>query len=297
MVLYRVRTAVTDLRREPCLHNGAYCLDRLQETQLLSGERVELLEVAEGWSKVAALDQLRWSSKEFRPYVGWILSSTLAECQSDYPWVCITDYIVDTHGVLSVGMYVELLESCDDVWKVRTVSGSMYSIPPQVPAQPVSLARCWLGSPYHWGGCSAFQKESLPLRGVDCSALIHLSYRAAGTCLPRDAHDQYLATPAIEARSLQAGDLIFMSPLGASGRIDHVMLALDKSHAIEATVASQSVRITEIASRTRGYDVAYGRPYPASGQNQGQSNTCIHQGFVGEGQSRLKLHRRDECRV
>jgi gamma-D-glutamyl-L-lysine dipeptidyl-peptidase len=64
--------------------------------------------------------------------------------------------------------------------------------------EPVEAARSLLGAPYLWGGMTD--------RGIDCSGLVHMSFRAAGRLVPRDA-DQQEAAGALVAEP-RPGDLI-----------------------------------------------------------------------------------------
>jgi len=75
-------------------------------------------------------------------------------------------------------------------------------------ADPIDAARRYLGSPYEWGGMSE--------RGIDCSGLVHMAYRAAGQLVPRDAHQQQEAAEPVS--DPQPGDLVFYG----EGRADHV---------------------------------------------------------------------------
>ena len=64
---------------------------------------------------------------------------------------------------------------------------------------PLAVARGFLGTPYVWGG--------LGRDGIDCSGLVHLSFRAIGSRVPRDAADQ--AAAAVPVEDPQPGDLYF----------------------------------------------------------------------------------------
>ena len=86
---------------------------------------------------------------------------------------------------------------------------------------PVEAARRYLGSPYEWGGMTA--------RGIDCSGLVHMAYRAAGELVPRDADQQQEAAEPVSAP--QPGDLVFYG----AGSADHVAFWLGGGRILHAT--------------------------------------------------------------
>lgn len=78
----------------------------------------------------------------------------------------------------------------------------------------VEVARGFLGAPYVWGG--------LTRDGVDCSGLVHASFRACGVTVPRDSGDQAEACEPVELGSERPGDLWFFAGGGPGTPITHV---------------------------------------------------------------------------
>lgn len=103
----------------------------------------------------------------------------------------------------------------------------------------VEYARFFLGMPYVWGGSSIYRPDADHLTGVDCSSLIYLCYRVCGFEIPRDAHDQFLATYPVSAADMKSGDLVFFGKACEDGqkkkiRINHVLMYTDQETLIEA---------------------------------------------------------------
>jgi NlpC/P60 family/Bacterial dipeptidyl-peptidase Sh3 domain len=114
---------------------------------------------------------------------------------------------------------------------------------------PASLALRLLGTPYVWGGRSAW--------GVDCSGLSGLVYRAFGRALPRDSDQQLKAlTPVPQARR---GDLAFFP--------GHVGVMLNERQMVHANSTAMMVSVQtlgegEYGERLRSELLGFGR-WPA----------------------------------
>ena len=88
----------------------------------------------------------------------------------------------------------------------------------------IEAARSYLGAPYEWGG--------LTERGIDCSGLVHMAYRRAGSLVPRDADQQEAAATPIDEADARPGDLVCF---GEPGRAHHIAFWLGEGRILHAT--------------------------------------------------------------
>ena len=103
-----------------------------------------------------------------------------------------------------------------------TVSGQW--LPQARPdGDPVEEARCYAGTPYLWGGMTE--------RGIDCSGLVHMSYRRIGRLVPRDADQQEEAGQPLAEAELRPGDLITYGDTAAT----HVAFWLGDGRILHST--------------------------------------------------------------
>lgn len=126
----------------------------------------------------------------------------------------------------------------------------------------VNTAKLFLGVPYLWGGRSIkpevrgqrseVRKNSKietrnpqpdVVRGVDCSGLTNLVFRANNIDIPRNAHVQWMVTPKISHDAMQPGDVVFVSNQDEFYEISHVMIYLGCDEFIEALETDTVVKI------------------------------------------------------
>ncbi len=100
----------------------------------------------------------------------------------------------------------------------------------------VDDARRFLGLQYIWGGMSPW--------GLDCSGLVHLTYRRAGVVIPRDAYAQHAAATAVPLGQEQSGDLYFFAR--EDGHVFHVGFVTAAGHMLHAPETGGGGLIEEI---------------------------------------------------
>jgi len=83
----------------------------------------------------------------------------------------------------------------------------------------IQTARSYRGTPHRDGGVSRL--------GIDCSALIMLSFQGAGIKIPRTARQQSEIGKSINKEELRPGDLVFFSDRKIGSGITHVGLVTE----------------------------------------------------------------------
>jgi hypothetical protein len=120
---------------------------------------------------------------------------------------------------------------------------------PRLGERALAVARLFLGMPYFWAGLSG--------AGVDCSGLVHLSYRVLGVRIPRDADDQAVSIPPVPVAEAAAGDPVFFE--NEKG-VHHVGLALGDGRMLHSPRCDRLVSIDPIGSDDyRGERISAGR--------------------------------------
>lgn len=198
----RITAAVAPLRRLP--RPGAPL-----DTELLFGEDVTIFDRADGWA---------WIKSAQDGYVGYVPTADIGP-----PGPAPTHRMAALRGfvfprpdlksppimtlhmgsrltvVATSGRYSELADG-----------GFVYSdyLRPaaEMEKDPIAVAMSFLHAPYLWGGRSSL--------GLDCSALVQLSWQACGIDCPRDTDMQFdqfgmLINYDGQESSLRRGDLVF----------------------------------------------------------------------------------------
>jgi cell wall-associated NlpC family hydrolase len=199
-------------------------------TQLLLGEPALVLEEVDGWSKVAALWQR--SSGHEQGYPGWVRTAHLGvpvdRTSGRTAYVTSTSTRATAEGATPVAV------SCGTaLWVDPGTAGDSAGVGVLLPGgrrgtlprsdvrlshkdeaascaadDLLATARQFLGVRYLWGGTSGW--------GLDCSGLVHLTFRTHGRLVPRDASDQAEATDLepVKLDDVQPGDLYFFARPG-----------------------------------------------------------------------------------
>jgi gamma-D-glutamyl-L-lysine dipeptidyl-peptidase len=91
---------------------------------------------------------------------------------------------------------------------------------------PVAAARRYVATSYLWGGMTE--------RGIDCSGLVHMAYRATGRLVPRDADQQEEAGVRVEESDARPGDLVTYAEAGES-HATHIAFWLGDGRILHST--------------------------------------------------------------
>lgn len=102
----------------------------------------------------------------------------------------------------------------------------------------IQTAKSYRGTPYRYGGTTR--------SGMDCSALLYLSFQRAGIQLPRSSSAQSKVGKKVPKRKLEKGDVVFFATGRRKNKVTHAGIVTDKGRrGVQFIHSSSSLGVTE----------------------------------------------------
>ena len=155
-------------------------------TELVVGERLDVLEERDGWLRVVAPGHP--TNLDPRGYPGWARPGGLVEAPGWNPDLTV---VAPNKARLPLGALLRRDREearLPDGGVMALERGSAKPLGEPVEASPLGISDGLLGLPYRWGGTDSTS-------GMDCSGLVFRVMGLLGVTVPRDADDQFGRAP------------------------------------------------------------------------------------------------------
>ncbi|MBX9830925.1 C40 family peptidase [Candidatus Babeliales bacterium] len=230
-----------------------------QLSQLLMGECILAEPAKDGWLRVVALEQKMWAKNQFYSFTGYIQIHQAVAVKSfpSYNSAISTPWAPVFHKnkkllELSFGTKVVASKISDEWCKVSLPTGQVGYMhttdicftdklakqPKKLSGMVTTLAQRFVGSPYVWGGRSAYTPaKKNQITSIDCSSLVNLVFQAIGLRVPRNSLSQFEISERVACgKDLVPGDLLFFAPsIQEVSTISHVGIYLGNGKFVEAS--------------------------------------------------------------
>ncbi|MFO7825136.1 MAG: C40 family peptidase [Cyclobacterium sp.] len=136
---------------------------------------------------------------------------------------------------MKIGFWIVLFGLCMLLFSACSASRKIRQ---QNIQQVIDTAKSFQGTPYRYGGSTR--------AGMDCSALVYLSFRSVGITLPRVSVDQSRVGKRVSKRKLKKGDVVFFATGRRRRRVTHAGIVTEKKRGSTYFIhASTSLGVTE----------------------------------------------------
>ncbi len=199
-----------------------------RDRQVLFGDRVEILDTADGWTRIKA---------DKDGYTGYVASPSLGVEHPPTHWISAPSSHIysapdlKSPDLMALSFGSRITAVSQGAKHVETRAGFIprtHLTPVGTHmSDPLEVALLFLGSPYLWGGNSRF--------GIDCSGLVQAAYLACGRPCPGDSHQQEKSLgPVLPTGTVpRRGDLLFWK--------GHVAMVVDADTLLHANAFHMAV--------------------------------------------------------